>query len=190
MNQPFTHIERLFTAILAQSIAVQGRFKLLARNGAELNQDEVQELTHEFTNNKAAFPVAAMLTPRLIGEVGVLNDYKEVAITMFFLDTTHYNASGQVKNPVPQTGKSGDDAIDEWDRMGKVALDFVRVLMDVTKPVNNPTSKFRVRQQRYFIDPVSYVSSNRLSGVRLQFTGEIFVGCDITDYPPTIQIPE
>lgn len=190
MNTPFTHIETLFTAILAQSIAVQGRFKLLARSGAELNQDEVQDLIHEFTNQKAAFPVAAMMPPRLIGEVGSENEYKEVAITMFFLDTTHYNSSGQVKNPVAQTGKSADDAVDEWDRMGKVALDFIRVLKDVTKPVNNTASKFRVRQQRYYIDPVSYVSSNRLSGVRLQFTGEIYVGCEITDYPPTIEIPE
>lgn len=182
----YNYIESFFKAILLQSKTIQGRFFVLPQNGVELNTDELKQVMN-LTNGQPKFPICAMMPPRSEGVFGKMDEWERYSFNLFFLNTTFYNGVNEVANPSPYTGTSMRKVTQEWEDMKQSATDFMRVLQLVQKgnndlSVNMLNNLFRLGQGRKYIDPVSFVSDHRLSGVRLRFEADIFTTCGIEDY--------
>lgn len=182
----YNYIESFFKAILLQSKTIQGRFFVLPQNGVELNTDELKQVMQN-ANGETKFPICVMMPPRSEGVFGKMDEWENYKIDLFFLNTTFYNGVNEVSDPNPYTGTSMRPVTQEWEDMKQAATDFMRVLQLVQKgnndqSVNMLNNLFRLGQGSKYIDPVSFVSDHRLSGVRLRFEAAIYTTCAIEDY--------
>jgi hypothetical protein len=181
----YSYIESLFKAILEQSKTIQGRFYILPKSGGEINTDEFDQVM-AMANGKQKFPVAAMMPPRSSGVFTGNDEWEEFTFVLFFLNTTYYTGSNQGSKINPSTQTSSHRLISDWDEMKVAATDFIRIVDNIQRG-NNSTSAvllnsvFRMAGRK-FIDPISFSSTHRLSGVKLEFKASIFQGCDIQDY--------
>lgn len=123
------------------------------------------------------------------GKFIVKNDeWESYQFEMFFVNTTYYSGANQTKSKNSGTGTSSKPIIQEWEEMKVAALDFIRVLQLVQKGNNGDSvimlnNMFRLHTDRKkYIEPVSIVGTNRLSGVRLLFEADVFTTCAIQDY--------
>jgi len=181
----YQYIQSLFKAVLLQSKQIQGRLVLLPE-GDELNFDNFERLVTE-ANKDVKFPTAAWAPPRSSGKfVAKYDEWEEYTMQMFFLNTTYYSANNQVAKRNPGTGVSDKPVIEEWENMKVAAVDFIRVLQLVLKGNNNTSVNMldavQISNKEKFIQPVSFVGTKRLSGVRLQFILRVFANCNIQDY--------
>lgn len=181
----YRYIEQFFKAILQQSLQIQGRFYILARQGFELNTDELEQVMSE-AGLQPRYPLCVMLAPRSNGVFSGNDEWEEYQFTLYFLNTTYYTGSNQIAEPLP-TMTSGRSVVSEWEDMKQSATDFLRILRLVQKgqngqSVNMLNNMFRLGNDRVSIDPVSYMGSHRLSGVRIQFRANVYTTCAIGDY--------
>jgi hypothetical protein len=182
----YQYIQSFFKAVLQQSVQIQGRLFIIPKEGSELNTDEFDRILVEITKGQK-YPLCAMLPPTSSGVFGKSDEWEDYTFDMYFLNTTFYNGAGQVKKKNSGTATSSKPVIEEWDEMKVSATDFLRVLQLVQKG-NNSTSvvmlnnMFRLTQGKKFIQPVSYLGSPRLSGVRLRFDASVWTTCTIQDY--------
>jgi len=154
--------------------------------GDELNFDNFERLTTE-ANKEVKFPTAAWAPPRSSGKfVAKYDEWEEYTMQMFFLNTTYYAGNNTVAKRNKGTGVSDKPVIEEWENMKVAAVDFIRVMQLVLKGNNNTSVNMldvvQISNKEKFIQPVSFVGTKRLSGVRLQFVLRVFANCNIQDY--------
>lgn len=126
-----------------------------------------------------------MAPPHSLVKIGGGKDdgWKNYRLDLFFCDSTYHSTKdgrAYVTNINDRTRTSTEPGLDIWSRMDTCAVDFLRVLS------NYQTHKpeFRLLStQNNFIVPFSEVSIDRASGVKLSFDFQLFIGCEITDYP-------
>jgi hypothetical protein len=181
----YSYIESLFKAILEQSKTIQGRFYILPKSGGEINSDEFDQVL-ALANGKQKFPVAAMMPPTSSGDYTNKDEWEEFNFTIFFLNTTYYTGNNQLSKQNASTQTSSHRVIEDWDEMKIAANDFLRVLDKVQRGSNSAGSilineAFRM-SGRKLVNPISFSSTQRLSGVKLEFKASIFLGCEIEDY--------
>jgi hypothetical protein len=180
----YTYIESFFRSILSQSKTIEGRFFVLPKNGQELNSDTLDQVIKDTPEVK--YPLCGMLPPPSSGDFTTASQWEDYHFTLFFLDTVYYS-NNQIKELNPDTGTSMQPIIKDWENMKQAAVDFIRVLDFVQRGHNSTgqvlvNSLFRLNPKTKRITPVSFVTTNRLGGVRLDFDASIYLGCGISDY--------
>lgn len=182
----YSYIQEFFRAILIQSKQIQGRFYILPKYGQEINSDSIGQLVAEVAQG-AQYPLVAMMPPKSVGYFSTNNEWEDYFFELFFLTTTYYTGNNEITDLNETTNTSSRSVIDEWETMKLAAVDFIRVLRLVQKGANTESLNmlnniFRLPNDKLPITPVSFQTSNRLSGVRISFKASLFLGCDITDY--------
>lgn len=181
----YQYIESFFKAILTQSVQIQGRLICLPK-GNELNMDDFGQVL-SLASKDQKYPLAAWSPPRSSGIFGKDNEWEDYQFEMFFLNTTYYTGLNKVSSKNSDTQTSSRPIVAEWEDMKLAATDFLRVLQTVQSGNNNTSTNmlnnlFRLHNRKKFIDPVSIVTTHRLSGVRLSFEASVFTTCLIQDY--------
>ena len=164
---------------------IQGRWAVLP-SGFELNYDNFDKVLIE-ANKDLKFPLAALAPPRSWGVFVGNDEWEDYRMEMYFLNTTYYNGANQVSKKNSGTATSSKPVIEEWEEMKVAAVDFIRVLRQVASGNNNESivmldNLFRLHHRKVYIDPVSFVGSKRLSGVRLTFECSVYTTCEIQSY--------
>lgn len=182
----YSYTEQLFTSVLKQSARIQGRFFVIPKSGSELNSDDLEQVTNLATPNRK-YPLCAMTPPKSSGDFAGNDEWEEYIFTLFFLNTTFFDGNNQGKDINKNTQTSQHKVIQDWDEMKQSAVDFLRILDKVQKGNNSTGTSlinlvFRLAKEKKYIDPVSFQTTHRLSGVRLSFKASVFVGCTIQDY--------
>lgn len=182
----YTYIEQFFKAVLLQSLQIQGRLFILPKVGQELNSDEFHQVMNLATGERK-YPAAFMMPPRSEGIFYQNDEWERYRFVLFFLNTTYYDGNNQIRDLNEATQTSMHTVVQDWEEMKRAAIDFIRVLRVVQKggndqSINMLNSIFRLGNEKVLIDPVSFVSSTRLSGVRVTFEASVFIGCEIEDY--------
>lgn len=175
----YVFIKTLFTGILEQSTVIEGRFHISHRYGAqEINSDALGELITEVPDKK--YPLSLMPPPHSRGKYSDdrgKGEWERYRIILFFVNTTY----SQDINPDTKT--SEHPVIKDWDEMKQCALAFKRKLEAVQR--STPGSVFRVPDNQALCIPVSIVGNDRVSGIRLDFDLDMYIGCeaDASEYP-------
>lgn len=178
------YIKDLFKAILDSSKAIEGRFHLTHKYGAqEINTDTLSDLLSEikFSNQKQV-PFMAMVPPHsLIKPSNMKGEWEKYRIITFWVKNSYIEGTGQAINPNPKTKTSLHRVDEDWHDMKRCALNFLRVL-DTVMRASKPPMPFRLPPNQALIIPFSNVGANRYSGVKVDFDFEINIGCDEEDY--------
>lgn len=187
----YPFIEAFFRNVLEKSKGIQGRFHLSPRNGIEINSDQLGEVLQDEVKLIAGrkYPVVLMMPPRSQGRyTDKGGEWEKYRAVLFFLTTTYYTGNNQVKAPNKATGTSTHTVPQDWHDMKRCAVNFLRVIDQVQRDKDLIKSTFRLggnaQDQERMIDPVSFVGTDRASGVRLDFSFSLFTGCDMEDYNP------
>jgi|GEM_PF-6440570 len=195
-SYPF--LSELFKNILAKSKAIQGRFFFCPKLGNELNSDELgQVILDEIAPQRLfpKYPLVVAQPPMSFGHYSSRSvEWENNLFVMFFLKTTYNSSSNQITNPNPSTRTSTHTVPEDWHDMKRCAVNFIRVLDQLSREKRLINTSFRLHQERHkTIRPVSFIGADNLSGVRLEFYGSVFLGCDMEDYVAadiaTIEIP-
>ncbi len=180
------YIKDLFKAVSGLSIAIEGRFYLCPRNGQEINWDEMGKLLQDLVRpdrTQKKYPIHLMMPPVITGDYTDKDPWAQFRSTHFFLNTTFYTGTSQTMNPNPATRTSTHTVDDNWHDMMRCAVDFTRALNRVQRVKSLVNESFRLDQQRErVIIPVTEVGADRLSGVRLELFGSVYIGCEMEDY--------
>ncbi len=176
----YTFIGNLFKSVLFNSPVIGGRFSVAYRYGAqEINSDILGEVLTELGESKV-YPLCVMAPPHSTVEIsGKAGEWERLRIIMFFVDTTFYS-NGTVKVPNPKTKTSTQSVPQEWQNMKIAAVNFMRSLSLLQRSTVN--SMFRIPNNQVLIVPISSIGTDRVSGVRLAFDFDLFLGCDIVDF--------
>lgn len=194
ISYPF--IQDLFKNILTYSKGIQGRFYVCPKYGHEINSDNLNEVIKDVVKatDKPKYPLALLMPPVSWGDftqnTGEWETYK---LIMFFLKTTYYDSNNQIQTINVNTQTSMHTVPQDWHDMKRCAVNFVRALNKVTRDRGLIQNKFRIVQKDRNINPVSFIGTDRVAGVRLDFNVEMFLGCEVEDYNegdiPNITIP-
>jgi hypothetical protein len=179
-------INDLFKNILSKSKGVEGRFFYCPKMGKEINTDDLDEvIKNAFSQPEAKkYPCAIMMPPTSNGKfVDPKGEWEYYNFILFFLKTTFYTGDNQIANINPNTQTSTHSILSDQHDMGRCARNFIAVIERVARTKGLIRDKFRLSSDHdKLIRPVANVGTNRLSGVRIDFTGSIFNGCAIEDY--------
>jgi hypothetical protein len=185
----YPFIEQFFRNVLSKSKGIEGRFHLCPKHGLEINNDQLGEVLKDEVAPLygGRYPVVIMMPPRSQGcYTNPAGNWEKYRCVLFFLKTTYYNSSNQVQTPNPSTGTSMHTVPHDWHDMKRCAISFLQVIEMVQKDKQLANSLFRIgggrQDDERMIDPVSFVGADRLSGVRLDFSFSLFVGCNLEDY--------
>lgn len=185
IGYPF--IEELFRQVLSKSNAIEGRFFFAPKYGHEINSDELGQVITEaisLVKNKK-YPLALCIPPAYTLDVGVEDPWKLHVFRLFFLKTTFYKSDNTIANPNQYTGTSQHALMHDWHDMARCAENFIKALKRVQKRLSLQNTSFRLSNtRRAVISPVSFIGTDRVSGVRLDFEASIYTGCDLEDYDP------
>lgn len=183
----YLYIQSFFKEVLRQSVQIQGRLIPLP-TGRELSADNFGQLLGQAIQGQH-FPLVAWSPPRSSGKfIARQDEWEDYVFELFFLNTTFYQPDNKTSRKNKSTATSEKPVIEEWEEMKVAALDFLRVLQFVQKgnndqSVNMLNSLFRLHtDRRKYIDPISFTSTQRLSGVRLTFEASVFTTCEIQSY--------
>lgn len=188
----YTYLKDLFQSVFDTSRAIQGRFHVSYRYGAqEINHDQLGEIIKEIKDAKK-YPLAIMLAPRSqVMPSNRMGEWETYRITIFFVKTMFYDGDNNISMQNPKTKTSMHDVLYDWHDMKRCAINFGRRL---DKIVREPGEKFfRLPKTEARIIPVSGVGSDRTSGVRYDFDFELWLGCELEDYDeylPEFQIQD
>jgi len=180
-------IYQLIQHILQYSAIIEGRCIIAEGYGNDLNTNNLTEfiqdnLTSITTTEK--YPLAVILPP-----IETIRTYEEgwsiFKLNLYFLTTTFYDNNSALDSSRINTANNSSSypICNNWKDMRLVAGDFRRMLNHYIHK-NNLLDK--VREIQHSTDVYSRISlknNDRLSGVSLQFDVEIFMPCDIHDYP-------
>lgn len=184
----YSYIQSFFRSILLQSQTIGGRFFILPKGGSELNHDDFEQVILKDMEEQPekTFPLSYMVPPRSNSDFGQNADWETFNFTFFFLTTTYYDGANQIKDINEDTQTSQRSVVQDWDEMKQAAVDFMKVLDYAQRSRdNNPAlmnNVFRLVSKSKTIVPVSFVTSKRLSGVRLDFSAQLYVDCGVLDY--------
>ena len=188
----YCYIEELFRNVLKHSTVMQGRLHVCPRWGQEVNTDELQTIIKDVVKpvNGVEYPVALLMPPSSDGEVNDL--WRRYRIEMYFLATTYYTGTNQVKQANRKTFTSNHTIQQDWEDMHRCALDFTKKLDGLSLQLTPDQLHFRfIRNEKVEIDPVSLTGNDRLSGVRIAFKVDLVNDCEVEDYAEdiTVEIP-
>jgi hypothetical protein len=190
-------ITELFTNILLKSKGIEGRFFYCPAMGKEINTDELDKVIEDqfAKSTDKKYPCGIMMPPMSQGSfTDAKGEWEKYQFILFFLTTTFYSGTNQIKNPNPNTQTSTHTILQDQHDMGRCARNFIGVLDKVARERGLIKCKFRLDSASRMIRPVANFGANRLSGVRLDFNGSVFNGCTIEDYETedigAIVIPE
>lgn len=179
--EPYSLLYQIFKAVLNASATIQGRVYWAPQFGIELNTDQLNQVLSEHSIPKK-YPLALIMPTRSNGKATAKsNVWEEFSITMFFLRTTYYDGS-QVARRNPKTGTSERPVTEDWDAMKSASNDFLKVVKLVQDRDRLHESSFRLSNDPSYTVPVSFIGSDRVSGVRLDFKCSMFVPCELVDY--------
>lgn len=175
----YPYLIDLFKGILTRSKAMQGRFHISYRYGAqEINSDQLGELLKDFTDTKK-YPMVLMVAPRshLMPSVRA-GEWELYRCILFFVKTMFYNEVG-TSSMNSKTKTSLHTVPEDWHDMHRCAVNFVRQLDSVQRAQQR---LFRLPKTTSLIMPISGVGTDRTVGVRLDFDIELYLGCELEDY--------
>lgn len=182
----YNFIKNLFTDILAQSKAIEGRFHMSSKYGAqEINSDNLGELTSEIPG--VIFPLSLMPPPTSRGSFTNKRkgEWERFRIIIFFVKQTYYGPGADIN---PDTHTSEHTVQMDWDDMKRCAIAFKEKLELIE--VSTLHKVFRVPDNQCICHPVSSIGSSRVSGVKFDFDFDIYIGCkEEQDYEDFV-IPE
>ncbi len=185
IGYPF--IQQLFGNVLKKSKGIQGRFHFCPKHGVEINSDQLGEVLKEAGSpvQGRKYPLVLMMPPRSQGHfTNPEGNWEKYRGVLFFLNTTYYTGNNQVNAPNAATGTSMHTVPQDWHDMKRCGENFLRVLDKLQKDKDLVQSTFRLGSEEKMFDPVSFVGTDRASGVRLDFTFSLFSGCNLEDYNP------
>lgn len=181
----YPYLEDLFRAVLGQSKAIQGRFYIASKAGHEINSDNLSQVLQQEVNpiigNK--YPLVLMMAPVSLGMYGSEDAWDEHRITLFFLKTTYRNGDNSIANINPDTQTSMHTVPQDWHDMKRCAVSFLRVIQDLEDNLLLRQHFILSGRSQRVITPISLIGTDRVSGVRLDFSASLFAGCDLEDYP-------
>lgn len=166
------HIDSLFTAILSQSRAIEGRFYIGYRYGLqEVNYEQLGEVISHFKFTKK-YPLVMMPPPTSQTQVGggKSDGWDEYRIILFFVKQS------LVEDIDNDTKTSQHRVVHDWHDMKRCAINFLRALREV------PPKLSRLPSHKILIVPFSSIGNDRLSGVSVHFDYEVWLGCTVEDY--------
>jgi hypothetical protein len=179
-------IYELFKNILSESKAIEGRFFYCPKMGKEINTDDLDQVIKDaFSQGETKrFPCSIMMPPVSNGKfVDPKGEWEYYDFILFFLKTTYYTGDNQIANVNPNTQTSTHTVLQDQHDMGRSARNFIGVVERIARTKGLIKNKFRLSSDHdRIIRPVANIGTNRLSGVRLDFTGSVFNGCTIEDY--------
>lgn len=181
----YPFISELFANVLSKSNAIQGRFHVCPRGGAEINFDMLgevlQDLVRPVTGKK--YPLDMMMPPVGMGRyTGKNGEWERYRFTHVFLKTTFYDSTNKTSTANAATRTSTHTIGQDWHDMKRCAVNFLRVLDRLQRTKHLINDKFRLDDSDRIITPVSNIGVDRASGVRLDFTASVFIGCELEDY--------
>lgn len=177
----YLYIEDLFRTILKESTKIGGRFHVSYKYGAqEINSDQLGEVLTEIRDSNK-YPLVMMAPPHSQVEYSnKLGEWERYRIILFFCNTTYYEGNA-ITNPNPKTKTSTKSISTTWDEMKTLAANFMRDLS--TKQRITPNSTFRLPvDNKALIIPFSITGQDRVSGIRIHFDFDVFVGCDDSEF--------
>lgn len=182
-SYPF--LQELFGSVLQKSKAIGGRFHVSTKGGLEINSDQLGEVLQDLVAPAVTqkYPLAIMMPPRAMsGYTDRKGEWERYRVTIFFFTGSYYNGANQIKSVNQNTQTSTHTILQDWHDMKRAAVDFLRVLSRVERDKGLVNSQFRLGQADKIIDPISTIGVDRVSGVRLDFSVSMFLGCDLEDY--------
>jgi hypothetical protein len=190
-------ITELFTNILKKSKGIEGRLFYCPGMGKEINTDDFDKVIEDqfAKDNLKKYPCVIMPPPVAQGNfTDPKGEWVKHQFIHFFLTTTFYSGTNQIKNPNPNTQTSTHTILHDQHDMDRCARSFIWALNKTIRDRGLIKCKFRLDSSSLIIRYVANIGVNRLSGVRLDFNGSVFNGCTIEDYETedigAIVIPE
>jgi hypothetical protein len=179
-------ISELFTNILQYSKGIEGRFFYCPKGGAEINTDDLDQVIKDnfAKDTDKKYPLDIMMPPVSFGNYTDANgEWEKYKFIHFFLTTTYFSGTNQLKNPNVNTRTSTHTILQDQHDMGRCARNFIYMLDKVCRTKRLINGKIRLDQDyERIITPVTKVGNNNLSGVRLDFRANVFNGCALEDY--------
>lgn len=169
----------LFHNIVKKSDIMAGRYGVIVKGG-DLNLNNVLSGI-EFPT--ATYPAVFCLPPvSVVKEVSVQRATWECFyFRLFFMCTSESTGDNQLKSRDPATNTSLHKVNMDWSDMKTVALNFMNALEKLQANAAL-RGNFRLGQKEpWKIIRLSKVNNANLSGVMLQFEGELSVACEFTD---------
>ena len=182
MTYSYQYIQDLFTSIFENSKNIAGRFHVSHHYGAqEINSDNLGELLTDVTNKKYPLVVLTPPTSRLIKPD---SDWEYYRIILFFVTTSYYG-DGKPINFNTRTGLH--TVLQDWQDMKRCAKGFLAQLKSLERVSQG--REFRLPNKEMYIHPISIISQDRISGVRLDFDLVLYTNsCEpIDDYNELIK---
>lgn len=180
----YPYIIDLFTAVLSSSKAIGGRFHVSNLYGAqEINSDNLGNIVDGIPAaiDKKKYPLSMIAPPHSYFKPSdQKGEWERFNIVQFFVTSTFYNEKGIVNQNL-KTATSNHKVEWDWHDMKRVAFNFMRALHNLQRTTR--PSLFRLPSTNSILCiPVSNVGVDRVSGVRIHYDIEIFVGCEKEDY--------
>lgn len=176
MNE--TKLYDLFSNIISKSKTMK-RFVVAPGYGNDLNKGNLGEILTDALGgivDGKKYPLCMMLPPIEIPNYDT--NWTKFKCRLFFLKGQSTGTSTPSIKPV---NNLTDVKIKEvWKEMRGCAVDFRRVLMQVTE--NNPEYGIRDGQSIDVIERYSDVGNDKTAGIGISFDIEIQLNCEITDY--------
>lgn len=180
----YLFLQETFKAVLEKSSTIQGRFHFCPKFGAEINSDQLGEVIAElFQGNQPVtrYPMALAMPPRSTGGYNKTDAWDEYSFSIFFLKQSFVDSQNKVQWPNTTTRTSMHSVEMDWHDMKRAAVGFMRALDILQRKQTDSTRSWRTKGQSY-TSPVSYIGTDRAAGIRLDFTIQLFIGCELVDY--------
>jgi len=182
MNELFLY--NLFEAIFQHSTVMEGRF-VVVKSGADINESNHAEIVRDALDglqDARKYPVPVLLPPQEIVP-SYDKGWSTFRFVMYFLTTDGRTGLNELKSPDFDTLISNHPITYDWKDMRECAGNF-RVAFN--KVVRQPAIINTVRDNNRnpdVYDRISWSGNDRLNGVRVSFDVDMFMPCDLTDYP-------
>lgn len=178
----------LFKAILNASSVIQGRYFILV-SGSDLNSSNLGQYISDSLNGiktpDQKYPAAFLLPPRTNPA-----DKRLFAFTMLFLTRDGATGTNELKDVNVDQQVSMHPTWYDWKDMAEVATNFTEMLNKVIRTRyaqsgEKLSSLTSFEKSSTAIDPISNVTNDNLSGVRLSFRMLMSADCEVNDYEAT-----
>lgn len=169
----------VFKKLISKSKSIK-RYVTAPQYGVELNKNNLGENLKDILGgikNGPKYPLCILFPPVELPDYD--SDWSSFKCTIFFLDRQYNDESG-IANRNAFNNLSQKTIEQIWQTMSTAAKDFRRVMISILD--ENMDKGFRDGQSVDLIERYSDVGNDRLAGVSLTFTVELFTGCEITDY--------
>lgn len=188
----YPYIKDLFTSILTNSKAIQGRFYISHLYGAqEINSDVLGQVLAE-SNVQPKYPLVLMTPPHGMFKPDPNfqgGEWRTFRIITYWCKLTYYDAYGETTNPNPKTKTSLHSVMEDWHDMERCAINFTRALKKLQHEIK--PCHFILESNQILTVPFSIIGTDRVSGVKMDFDFKLHVDCvkeDYDEYPSTLTI--